>query len=130
MSTVKTMAELKRRLKMKTQKEYMEKIKNEFVASFKLRKQILDAYGYNDKRACDLIGSFKENVKKYGLKFSNCYNPNGIGNGNDYTIYIEAKDNDGFIIHKYIANFYYCYGIYGELKDLATEEKITIGKAR
>lgn len=119
---------------MKTQKEYMESIKNEFIVSFKLHKDILDAHCYSDDRARDLVNEFKEKVKMYGLQFSNCYHANGIGNNNEYTIYLETKDADGFIIQKNIATFYYCYGIYGgchvSLTDLSTGEIIKIGRAR
>ena len=119
---------------MRTQKEYMECIKNEFIVNIKLFSGIIDAYSYNDDRACTLINRFKENVKKYGLKFSNCHHAHGIGNNNDYMIYVETKDADGFVIQKNVANFYYCYGIYGGcyvmLKDLATGEKFVVGRAR
>lgn len=51
-----------------------------------------------------------------------------------YTIYLESHDNDGFVIKKEIANFYYCYGIYGGcsvyVKDLATGNSIAINNAR
>ncbi len=119
---------------MRTQKEYMNAIKNEFIVSFKLHKGILDAYCYNDHRACDLISKFKENIKRCGLKLSNCHHAHGIGNNNDYMIFVEMRDADGFVIQKNVANFYYCYGIYGGcyvmLKDLATGEKIVVGNAR
>lgn len=119
---------------MRTQREYMEAIKNEFIVNFRLFADVLDAYKYNDHRACDLIKKFKENVKKYGLQFSRCHHANGIGNNNDYMIFIETKDDDGFVIQKNVANFYYCYGIYGGcyvmLKDLATNEKFVVGRAR
>lgn len=119
---------------MRTQKDYMNAIKNEFYVSFNLRKDILDAYRYNDHRARDLICRFRENVEKYGLKFSTCYHANGIGNNNEHMIYIETKDADGFVVQKNVANFYYCYGIYGGcyvmLKDLATGKKYIVGRAR
>lgn len=119
---------------MRTQREYMDAIKNEFFVSFNLHKNVLDAYSYCNHRACDLINGFKENVKMYGLKFSNCHHANGIGNNNDYMIFVETKDADGFVIQKNVANFYYCYGIYGGcyvmLKDLATGEKFVVGRAR
>lgn len=119
---------------MKTQREYMDAIKNEFIVSIELNKQILDAYCYCDHRACNLIERFKEKVKLYGLKFSTCHHANGIGNNNDYMIYVETKDADGFVIQKNVANFYYCYGIYGGcyvmLKDLATGEKRVVSRAR
>lgn len=119
---------------MRTQREYMDAIKSEFVVSFKLHRDVLDAYSYCNHRACDLINIFKEKVKMYGLKFSNCHHANGIGNNNDYMIFVETKDEGGFVIQKNVANFYYCYGIYGGcyvmLKDLATGEKFTVGRAR
>ena len=119
---------------MRTQKEYMEAIKNEFIVNIKLFADVINAYSYCDNRACKRIANFKENVKMYGLKFSNCHHANGIGNNNDYMIYVETKDEDGFVIQKNVANFYYCYGIYGGcyvmLKDLATGEKFVVGRAR
>lgn len=119
---------------MKTQKEYMELIKREFRTYIVYRQEVLNAYSYCDDRARTLIKQFIENIKDYGLKFSNCYHAHGIGNNNDYIIYVETKDKDGFVIQKNIANFYYCYGVYGGcyvmLKDLATNEKIVVGRAR
>ena len=119
---------------MRTQKEYMESIKNEFVVNIQIFSDIINSYAYNDKRARRLINRFMENVKKYGLKFSNCYHANGIGNNNEYMIYVETTDSDGFIVQKNVANFYYCYGIYGGcyvmLKDLATGQKFVVGRAR
>ena len=119
---------------MTTQREYMEYIKNAFRVDIQMLSDILDAYRYNDHRAKDLIADFKHDIKAMGLKFSNCYHANGIGNNNDYMIFIETTDSDGFVIQKNIASFYYCYGIYGgcyvRLKDLATGEKFTVGRAR
>lgn len=119
---------------MRTQKEFMEAIKNEFIVNIKLFSDIFDAYSYRDSRACDRIKQFKENVTKYGLQFSNCYHANGIGNNNDYMIFLETRDSDGFVVQKNVANFYYCYGIYGgcyvRLKDLATGETFTVSRAR
>ena len=118
---------------MRTQKEYMDAIKNEFIVNIKLFSNVINAYCYNDHRACDLIRRFKNNVERHGLKFSNCHHANGIGNNNDYMIFIETKDADGFVVQKNVANFYYCYGIYGGcyvmLKDLATGEKFVVGRA-
>ena len=119
---------------MKTQKEYMETIKRKFNQQIGCKLAILDAYCYRDDRASQCIKAFKNDVEAMGLKFSNCYHANGIGNNNDYMIFIETKDSDGFVIQKNIANFYYCYGIYGgchvRLTDLATNENIKIGRAR
>ena len=119
---------------MRTQKEYMECIKNEFMFNIRSNSHIIDAYSYRDDRARTYINRFKDRVKMYGLKFSNCHHANGIGNNNDYMIFVETKDADGFVIQKNVANFYYCYGIYGGcyvmLKDLATGEKIVVGRAR
>ena len=116
-----------------TQQEYMKKLKMAFNTYLVENVKILDAYCYNDDRARDCIKNFKNYVKRLGLKLLDCDN-SGIGNNNDYMIYLEMIDEDGFVIHKNIANFYYCYGIYGGvyamLKDLATNETIKIGKAR
>lgn len=119
---------------MRTQKEYMEAIKNEFIVNIKLFSDVINAYSYRDDRARTLINRFKKNVEWHGLKFSNCHHAHGIGNNNDYMIFVETKDDDGFVIQKNIANFYYCYGVYGGcyvmLKDLATNEKFVVGSAR
>ena len=116
-----------------TQKEYMEQLKLAFNRFLVNNAKILNAYCYNDHRAWDCIKDFKNCVTRLGLKLFDCDN-SGIGNNNDYIIYLETIDEDGFIIHKNIANFYYCYGIFGGvyvmLKDLATTETIKIGKAR
>ena len=119
---------------MKTQKEYMECIQNEFIVNIQWFNDVINAYSYCDNRACALINKFIQNVKKHGLKFSNCYHANGIGNNNEYMIYLEIKDADGFVVQKNVANFYYCYGIYGgcyvRLKDLATNKTYVVGRAR
>ena len=119
---------------LRTQKNYMDYIKDVFEIYIEDNSAILRAYCYNDNRAVDCINKFINAVKYVGLKFSKCYHANGIGNNNDYTIFIETKDDDGFVIQKNVANFYYCYGIYGGcyvmLKDLSTNEKFVVGKAR
>ena len=119
---------------MKTQQEYMNFITDWFSNYIMINEHILDKYCYNDHRASDLIYKFMDFIKYSGLKFSNCYHENGIGNNNDYMIFVETIDEDGFVIQKNIANFYYCYGIYGgcyvRLTDLTTGYKITVGRAR
>lgn len=117
-----------------TQQEYMNKLNSGFRIYLMSNRSILDAYCYCDDRARNYIKYFKNYVESLGLKFSNCYHASGIGNNNDYIIYLETRDSDGFVIQKNIANFYYCYGIYGGcyvmLKDLATNEKLVVGRAR
>lgn len=116
-----------------TQKEYMNKIKVGFRHYIMSNRDAIDAYSYRDDRARMFINEFKKYVKSLGLKFSNCYHASGIGNNNDYMIFVEIKDSDGFIVQKNVANLYYCYGIFGgcyvSLKDVSTGEKITIGRA-
>jgi hypothetical protein len=116
-----------------TQKEFMDAISNEFYFSFALHKAILDSYCYRDHRARDLIAHFKSKIERYGLKFSKCHHANGIGNNNEYTIFVENKDENGFIIQKNVAAFYYCFGIYGGcyvcLTDLSSNKKVTMGRA-
>lgn len=119
---------------MYTQKEYMNLIKKDFVELIEYNKGAINAYNYRDKRATIVINKFKDHIKLYGLQLSNCYHANGIGNNNEYTIFIETKDADGFVIQKNIASFYYCYGIYGgcyvRLEDLSTKERFEVGRAR
>ena len=56
------------------------------------------------------------------------------GNNNEYKIFLETIDEDGFLIQKNVAEFYYCYGIYGgcfvSLTDLVTGEKLQVSRAR
>ena len=117
-----------------TQKEYINKLNSAFRTHLMCNRDILDAYCYSDSRACNYIQDFKRSVENLGLKFSNCHHASGIGNNNDYMIYLETRDNDGFVIQKNVANFYYCYGIFGGvyvmLKDMATGEKLVVGRAR
>lgn len=119
---------------MKTHKEYMNFLENAFELFIELYEDEINSYSYHDNRARKRINDFICHVKDYGLKFSNCYHAHGIGNNNDYMIYVETKDDEGFVIQKNIANFYYCYGVYGGcyvmLKDLSTNKKLVIGKAR
>ena len=116
-----------------TQKEYMEKIMNSYYSYVVLNKRDFDAYCYNNDTCRTHIKNFKEYVKNLGLTFSNCYNANGIGNNNEYTIYLETIDEDGFLIKKEIAKLYYCFGIFGGcyicLTNLATGEKCIVSRA-
>ena len=119
---------------MKTQKEYMKEITSLFNTHIVANRSIFDAYGYNDNRACNYLNYFQSAVSRLGLKFSNCYHANGIGNNNEYKIFLETIDNDGFLIQKNVAELYYCYGIYGGcsvvLTDLVTGEKLKVSRAR
>lgn len=118
---------------MKTQKEYMKEIKTIFDTQIVPYRSIFDAYGYSDNRACDYIQNFRQRVEWLGLKFSNCYHANGIGNNNEYKIFLETIDNDGFLVQRNVAELYYCYGIYGGcsvvLTDLVTGDKWKISRA-
>lgn len=118
----------------KTQAEYMELLKALFDEYIGNNVAILNKYCYNNNDALTLIRQFKTDVTGEGLKFSNCYHANGIGNNNEYKIYLETHDEDGFVIQKNIAEFYYCTGIYGgcfvSLTNLATGEKLQAGRAR
>lgn len=117
-----------------TQQEYIQKLNSGFRSYLMNNRSILDAYCYSDDRARNYIEGFKQYVKSLGLAFSNCYHSSGIGNNNDYMIFLETTDNDGFVIQKNVANFYYCYGIFGGvyamLKDMSTGEKLVVGRAR
>lgn len=119
---------------MKTQKEYMKELESIFRTNIVANASIFDAYCYRDDRADNYIRYFKTAVEQLGLKFSNCYHANGIGNNNEYKIFLEKIDEDGFLIQKNIAEFYYCHGIFGgcfvRLTDLVTGEKLQISRAR
>ena len=80
-----------------------ELILNPVVAYLVENVKILDAYCYNDDRATNYIKYFKTYVENLGLKFSNCYHSSGIGNNNDYMIFLETiprRVNDMIIIIK------------------------------
>ena len=116
---------------MKTQKEYMEDLELLWRTHIQSNSNIFDAYCYRDHRASTYIKDFKNEVEQLlGLKFSKCYHANGIGNNNEYKIFLETIDNDGFLIQKNVAEFYYCYGIYGgcfvRLTDLVTGENFKL----
>ena len=115
----------------KTQAEYMELLKALFKTHIGNNVATLDRYNYSNSDAIYLIREFISDVKIEGLNFSNCYHANGIGNNNEYKIYLETHDEDGFVIQKNIAEFYYCTGIYGgcfvSLTNLATGEKLQVG---
>ena len=119
---------------MKTQKEYMKALESLFSTYIMSNASIFDAYCYRDDRADNYIRYFRNAVERLGLKFSNCYHANGIGNNNEYKIFLETIDSDGFLIQKNIAEFYYCHGIYGgcfaRLTDLVTGAKLQVSHAR
>jgi hypothetical protein len=119
---------------MKTQKEYMRDIELLFYTHIVDNADIFDAYCYRDDRANTYIKSFKNAVEQLGLKFSNCYHANGIGNNNEYKIFLEKIDEDGFLVQRNVAEFYYCHGIYGgcfvSLTDLVTDKKLKVSRAR
>ena len=113
-----------------TKQDYMENIKEAFDINIKSNSKNFKDYSYCNHKAEDNIKEFKEDIEGYGMCFSNCHHANGIGNNNEYTIYIEGIDEDGFLIKKEIAIFFYCYGIFGgvtvHLKDAATKGTIKI----
>ena len=120
---------------MKTQKEYMKDLELLFRTHIVSNSEIFDAYCYRDHRAKTYIKDFKNEVEQLlGLKFSNCYHANGIGNNNKYKIFLETIDEDGFLIQKNVAEFYYCYGIYGgcfvRLTDLVTGNTFQVSRAK
>ena len=119
---------------IKTQSDYFEEIKEHFVKYIVHKEDVFRSYKYSDKRAVDLLKQFRSAVESGGMKYSEVYHANGIGNNNKYTIYVEEVDDDGFaVIRKNIAEIYYCYGIYGgcyvALTDLSTKTSWTIGRA-
>lgn len=119
---------------MKTQKEYMQEITTLFNTHITANESIFNAYCYRDDRASIYLKNFRNAVERLGLKFSNCYHANGIGNNNEYKIFLEKIDEDGFLVQKNIAELYYCRGIYGGcgvmLTDLVTGRKLKVSRAR
>ena len=119
---------------MKTQREYMKELVALFKENISSNRSIFDAYCYNNHQADDYLRYFRTDVERLGLKFSNCYHANGIGNNNEYKIFLEKIDEDGFLIQKNVAVFYYCHGIFGgcfvSLTDAATGEKFQVRSER
>lgn len=93
----------------------------------------LDSYNYCNNAALEYIQEFRRVVECNGMTFSKAYHANGIGNNNEYLIYVRELDEDGFAVDKNIANFYYCLGIYGgcyvKLNNLATGDSYNVGHA-
>ena len=117
-----------------TQKEYMDKILDGYHYRIELNKEDFNAYCHNNDICRNHLRYFRRYVEGLGLKYSDCYNANGIGNNNEYTIYLETIDEDGFLVKKEIAKLYYCFGIFGgcfvRLTDLATGDYWEISRAR
>lgn len=111
-----------------TQKEYMEKIKENFQKYIMANRTDFRQYDYRNNKAIEHIRKFKSAVTEEGLSFSKCYHENGIGNNNEYQIFLSTRDNEGYFVDKKIAEFYYCEGIFGGitimLTDLAEKERV------
>lgn len=116
-----------------TRKQCFGIIVNNFNKYIVTNQKNFKDYCYSNHKACDNIIEFRKAVESSGLKFTKVSHANGIGNNNEHVIYLEGQDKEGFIIKKEICEFYYCYGVYkgcsAYIKDLATNEKISIGKA-
>ena len=111
-----------------TQKDYLEKIKEDFRTHILANKQDFKNYDCYNNKASGHIHDLIQAIKSNGLQFSNCYHANGIGNNNEYEIFLRTTDNDGFIVDKKIAKLHYCYGIYGgvsiSLGDLSKQQSL------
>lgn len=118
-----------------TQPEYIKEISAAWDTHIATNRKNFINYGYNNHTCCDNIRAFLINVKeRLGLSVSNCYHAHGIGNNNEYTIFKQETDEDGFSVDKKIAELYYCYGIFGgcqiRLTDLNTGELVRdVGRA-
>lgn len=111
-----------------TQAEYMAHLRGLFETLIESHALDFAGYCYNNHKCIRHIEAFKAGVKEMGLELSTCYHAHGIGNNNEYKIYREEKDEDGFVVQKQVAELYYCYGIFGgcmiQLKDLATNSVV------
>ena len=116
-----------------TRKECFKIIVNNFNKYIVANQKNFKDYCYNNHKACDNIIEFRKAVENSGLKFTKVFHANGIGNNNERVIYLESQDKDGFIIKKEKREAEDWYGGYGgcvaEMKDVATNEKVSIGKA-
>lgn len=95
---------------MRTQKEYMNCLKQGFNINIVWKSGVIDAYSYRDNRARDCIAGFISFAKSKGLKFSNCYHAHGIGNNCQYPVYYDA-DNET----QHCANININSGMYGDV---------------
>ena len=52
-------------------------------------------------------------IEEIGIKIGQVYHLHNIGNNNEYRLYIEDKDSEGFVVEKNIAKLHITYGVYG-----------------
>lgn len=111
-----------------TKQEYLDFIVTTFKLHILANSEAFKNYSYNNDKANLYLLDFFNIIKENGLTFSNPYHLHGIGNNNEYRIFIKEKDNDGFIIEKNIAKFHCTYGIYGgisaRVEDYDTNEQL------
>ena len=114
-----------------TKKEYLDFIVGTFKWHILANSEAFKNYSYNNDKANIYLLDFFNRIKEYGLSFSKPYHLHGIGNNNEYRIFLKEKDNDGFIIEKNIAKFHCTYGIYGGIsawvEDYDTNEQLCCG---
>lgn len=108
--------------------EYLDFIVATFEWHILANSEAFKKHSYNNDDANLYLLDFFKNIKEEGLSFSDPYHANGIGNNNEYRIFLKEKDKDGFIIEKNIAKFHYTYGIYGGISawvnDYDTNEQL------
>ncbi len=111
-----------------TKQKYLDFI----VATFKLRilanSETFKKYCYNNREYMPHLKDYFENIRKGGLTFGDPYHAHGIGNNEEYRIFLKEKDENGFIIEKNIAKMHITYGIYGGIsawvEDYDTNEQL------
>lgn len=96
-----------------TRKEYLDKIVMIFNVDILSNDKLFASYDWCDKKCEAFLDKFKSDVKAIGLSISKPYHAYGIGNNNEYCIFLKEKDKDGFIIEKNIAKYHLVYGVYG-----------------
>ena len=111
-----------------TKQEYLDFIVATFELHILANSEAFKNYSYDNDNAIIYLSDFFNKIKEYGLSFSNPYHLHGIGNNNEYRIFLKEKDNEGFIIEKNIAKFHCTYGIYGGIsawvEDYDTNEQL------
>lgn len=111
-----------------TKQEYINFIVGCFKWHILANSDTFNKYCYNNHECEKFLKEFFDNIKDNGLTVGNAYHENGIGNNNEYRIFLKEKDKDGFVIEKNVAKFHVTYGIYGGVsawvEDYDTNEQL------
>jgi hypothetical protein len=114
---------------MLTKQDYLGLLETSFEWNIKTNHIVFKNYGYaSDYQHKPYLHDFFNEVKLNGMSISDAFHKHGIGNNNEYRIFLEETDSQGFVIEKNIATLHITYGIYGGisvwLEDYNTKKEI------